>query len=263
MLLETLDTLVEQAGRLTLRYFRTGVAVETKSDMSPVTVADRETEKFLREEILRMFPDDEVIGEEYGTSGPAKSGRTWIIDPIDGTKSFVAQVPIYGVMVGVEENGEVVAGSVGLPALGEVIVAEKGRGCWCNGAKCQVSETSKIEDAILLTTDLANIRKYGRQPAWDALFEKVRYARTWGDCYGHVLVATGRAEIMLDPVMAVWDTAPLPIIMTEAGGKFYDFQGGNSIRNNGAISVNSALSEEVMAIVKTALGPKGEKFPNM
>jgi len=259
-MLEFLDELVEKAGRLTLGYYHMGVEVETKSDMTPVTIADRETEKFLRSEIMRRFPDDNVIGEEYGEVKFSTAKRTWILDPIDGTKSFVAGVPLYGTLIGVEENGEIIAGAVGLPALGENVVAERDKGCWLNGAQCHVNTKSKLSESILLTTDIVDIEKYGRKPAWDVLLERVKFARTWGDCYGHILVATGRAEIMFDPVMAIWDSAPFPIILQEAGGRCYDFKGGNSIRENGIISVNQKLSDEVMQIVREKLGENGAVF---
>ncbi len=257
MMLEYLNELVEKAGQLTLRYFRKDIDIELKKDMSPVTIADRETECFLRAEIAKHFPNDRIIGEEMGVMGTGESDRIWIIDPIDGTKAFIAGVPIFGVQIAVKENGKIIAAAVGLPALKEKVVAERGKGCWWNEVRCHVSKTEKLSDAILLTTDILDIEDYGRKPAWDDLIRKVKFVRTWGDCYGHVLVATGRAEIMFDPIMAQWDCAPFPVILEEAGGHFYDFRGGQNIDENGFISVNAALSDEVMKIVHSMLGPTG------
>jgi len=247
-LLETLDELAAAAGAITLELFGTNLAVEMKPDDSPVTVADRRAEEFLRKEILKRFPDDLVMGEEFGESGGGRSGRRWILDPIDGTKSFVRGVPIYGVMIGVEQDGRVVGGAINLPALKELVVAEEGRGCWLNGRRACVSDLADTGRALLLTTDVANIYKYGFGAAWERLCGRVAFMRTWGDCYGYVLVATGRAEIMLDPIMAVWDAAPLPVILAEAGGRFTDLSGATRIDGGNGLATNGALADFVRQI---------------
>lgn len=252
MLIDTLTELSRKAGNITLRYFlHPELAVEAKADESPVTVADRETETFLRDEILRRFPDDMVVGEEFGESG-GSSGRRWIVDPIDGTKSFIHGVPLYGVMIGVEENGQMVAGAVYIPPLNDLVVAERGRGCFWNGQPARTSTTARLTDALLLTTDVANSYKYGRGEAWEALSKQARVVRTWGDCYGHLLVATGRADVMADPIMNPWDCAALQVILEEAGGTFTDYQGNATIYGNCAISTNGPLKDEVLAITRKA-----------
>src|SRR5688572_7921745 len=196
-LIQTLETIAREAGAITINYFQTDFAIEAKSDDSPVTIADRETEQFIRDEIARRFPGDVVIGEEFG-EGPGSAGaRRWIVDPIDGTKSFIHGVPLYGVMIGVEENGEMIAGAVNMPALGEVVVAEKGKGCFWNSRPARVSKTSALSQALVLTTDWNSNRKHGRGEAWEKISSAAKIVRTWGDCYGHILVATGRADVMV------------------------------------------------------------------
>lgn len=248
-LLETLSELATGAGAITLELFGGELSVELKPDESPVTIADRRAEEFLRAEILKRFPDDLVVGEEFGESGPGRSGRRWILDPIDGTKSFVRAVPIYGVMIGVEQDGRVVAGAINMPALKEVVVAEEGRGCWVNGRRAAVSTVDDPARGLLVTTDIANIYKYGHGPAYERLAGRMGFVRTWGDCYGYVLVATGRAEVMFDPVMAIWDAAPLPVILAEAGGCFTDLSGAHRIDGGNGLATNGALSGIVRQIM--------------
>jgi len=244
-----------QAGRITLEHFQTGVVVERKADDSPVTVADRGAEERLREMILSRFPDDGILGEEHGEH-QGSSGRRWIVDPIDGTKSFVHGVPLYGVMVGVEVEGVPSVGVVNLPALNEMVCAAKGLGCTWNGRKARVSAVSDLTEALVLCTDFEDIHRHGRTEAYRALRSEVRLARGWGDCYGHVLVATGRAEVMLDPVMNVWDCAALPPILEEAGGTFTDWEGTPTIHGADAVATNGLLFGAVMEKLASQ-GPGG------
>jgi len=250
-LLEVLTDLSRRAGHITLGYFQmAGLEVEAKPDESPVTRADRETELFIRDEVARLFPDDVVIGEEFGEGPGAAGARRWIVDPIDGTKSFIHGVPLYGVMIGVEENGIMVAGAVNIPALGDLVVAQKGAGCFWNGQPTRVSATSHLDQALVLTTDIRNSYKYGRGAAWDKITDTARIVRTWGDCYGHLLVATGRADVMVDPIMNPWDCAALLPILEEAGGTFTDYDGKATVYGSCAISTNGVLLEEVLAITR-------------
>jgi len=249
-LLPILQSLARQAGEITLKYFQqTDLAVESKSDSSPVTIADCETEQYLRDEIGRLFPGDKVIGEEFG-EGPGEEGaRRWIVDPIDGTKSFIHGVPLYGVMIGVEEAGQMIAGAVFIPPLNDMVVAERGKGCWWNGKRAQVSKTAKLSEALILTTDVANQTKYGKTESWNRLCAGARLVRTWGDCYGHILVATGRADAMFDPQMNPWDCAALLPILEEAGGTFTDYKGTATVYGADAISTNSALLPEIQKVI--------------
>ncbi len=237
-----------QAGKLTLAYFGTGVVPELKADQSPVTIADRQAEERLRAMICARFGDHAVLGEEYGETNPGARYR-WILDPIDGTKSFVQGVPLYGVLIGLERDGEPVLGVCYFPALNEMVAAARGEGCTLNGRRVRVSEVDRVADAVLVASDAESFATYGRAEAYDALRANARFTRTWGDCYGHVLVASGRAEIMLDPVMNPWDCAALLPIVQEAGGTFTDWTGTPTIHGGSAISTNGLLLDEVMQAV--------------
>ncbi|MCA1602078.1 MAG: histidinol phosphate phosphatase, partial [Acidobacteria bacterium] len=205
-------------------------------------------ERFLRSKIEAAFPDDAILGEEDGEKA-GSSNRRWIIDPIDGTYSFVHGVPLYAVLIGLEIDGESLVGVVNLPALKEIVYAARGLGCFWNGEPARVSSTNSLQEALLLATDFTDCRQYGFAAAAEALQGKVHARRTWGDAYGHVLVATGRAEIMLDPVMNIWDCAALLPILEEAGGTFTDWNGARTINGGNAISTNGRLFRDVMSIV--------------
>jgi histidinol-phosphatase len=242
--------LAREAGEITLKYFRSVLTPERKADGSFVTRADREAEAFIRARLAENFPDDAVLGEEEGTR-EGTSGRQWIVDPLDGTYSFVHGVPLYGVLIGLEIANEPCVGVVNLPALNEIVYAARGMGCFWNDARARVSSTSRLEDALLLSTDFGTCERYGFKRAAERLQQRAAARRTWGDCYGHVLVATGRADVMLDPVMNVWDCAPLLPILEEAGGTFTDWRGQPTIHGGNAISTNGALFDEVLKAVKS------------
>lgn len=249
-LIVTLEDLARRAGDITLKYFQNpDLAVESKNDASPVTIADRETEQFIRDEISRQFPGDVVVGEEFGESLGEAGARRWIVDPIDGTKSFIHGVPLYGVMIGVEENGQMRAGAVFFPALNDLVIAVTGEGCWWNGKPCRVSETASLKDALILTTDHKSHAEAGKENTWNRLCDASRLVRTWGDCYGHILVATGRADAMFDPEMNPWDCAALFPILQEAGGTFTDYQGNPTIYGADAFSTNSLLVNEIKQLL--------------
>ena len=242
-LLEFAVDLARGAGEITLQYFRKKPETSTKSDGSYVTIADREAESYLRRRIAEVFPDDGILGEEEGEL-QGTSGRRWILDPIDGTFAFVHGVPLYGVLIAVEIGGEMAVGVVNIPALGEIVSAAKGVGCFLNAEPARVSSTTELKDALLLSTS------FGR--GTELLQERAKVSRTWGDCYGYVLVATGRADVMLDPVMNLWDCAPLLPIMEEAGGTFTDWRGVRTVDGGNSIATNGVLFEEVMSLI--ALG---------
>ena len=238
-----------QAGQLTLAHFQTGVAFERKADMSPVTVADKGAEQLLRRLIESRFPDHAIVGEEFGETS-RDSAYCWIIDPIDGTFAFIHGVPLYGVLIGLEIEGETVVGVAYFPGMGEMLAAARGEGCRWNGRPAHVSNVSRLDRALLVYTDAAEFARQGRADAWTRLQAATRNQRGWSDCYGYALVATGRAEIMLDPIMNPWDCAALLPIAQEAGGTFTDWDGQANIYSGNAICTNGALFEQVMAIVK-------------
>jgi histidinol-phosphatase len=234
-------------GKRTLAYFNAGVAVETKADNSPVTIADREAEATIRTIIKAHYPTHSILGEEEGATEGDPDFR-WIIDPLDGTKSFVRGVPLYGSLVGLEIEGEIKVGAVYMPALNELVTAASGLGCYWNGRKAQVSNISTLENATLLTTSSESCRKRGG--AYDQLAGKMLLNRGWGDCYGYVLVATGRADVMLDAGMNPWDCAPILPILTEAGGRFSDWAGTTTIYGVDGVGTNGVLHEQVLEILK-------------
>jgi histidinol phosphatase-like enzyme (inositol monophosphatase family) len=240
-LLEFAVDLAHGAGEITLQYFKKKPETSKKSDGSYVTIADREAESYLRKRIAERFPDDGILGEEEGELEGA-SGRRWILDPIDGTFAFVHGVPFYGVLIAVEIKSEMSVGVVNIPALGEMVSAAKGLGCFLNGEPARVSSTAELKDALLLSTSFA-----GQMAGLQAC---AKVSRTWGDCYGYVLVATGRADIMLDPVMNLWDCAPLLPIVEEAGGTFTDWRGVRTADGGNSIATNGVLFEEVMSLIR-------------
>ncbi len=248
-LLDFSVTAARAAGEITLKYFRREVETRLKGKDNFVTQADLDTEEFLRREILRRFPGDAIVGEEGGESS-GTSVRRWIIDPIDGTYSFVHGVPFYGVLLGCEVDGDPSVGVINMPALGEIVYAAKGLGCFWNGGPARVTQTEKLEDALLLSTDFGSCARYGFGAPAEELQRRAAQRRTWGDCYGYVLVATGRADVMLDPAMNVWDCAALMPVLEEAGGTFTDWQGRRTIHSGNAVATNGKLFGEVMQIVK-------------
>ena len=240
LLLAALE-LARLTGQTALRHFRGAVAVERKSDGSPVTIADREAERSAREWIARRFPDDAILGEEYGET-PGTSGRRWLLDPIDGTRTFVRGVPLWGSLIAVIEGDIVLAGAACYPALGEDIAAAPGRGCWHKGTRCAVSKVTTLEDAAVLTTDEHGFTEPKAARSWNRLAGSSRTVRTWGDCYGYLLVATGGAEVMVDARLNPWDAACFVPIIQEAGGVMTDLAGREGWNLQSAIATNAAIA---------------------
>ena len=239
----------ELGGRIALAKWRAGILTEWKADGSPVTAADRAAEFGIREWVERHFPGDAVLGEELGET-PGSTGRRWIIDPIDGTKAFVAGVPLWGSLVAVMEGERVLAGAATFPAVAEALTAAPGEGCWHNGSRASVSLVENLATSTVLTTDLSGFPSGAHRAAWDALARCARVSRTWGDCYGYLLVATGRAEAMLDPVMHLWDSACLQPIITEAGGRFTSWEGEETASGGSAVATNARVAAEVRALLE-------------
>ena len=237
------------AGRLTLGWFQTGVRLEMKADDTPVTVADREAERLIRERIERTYPSHAVLGEEFGSANEGAAFR-WIIDPIDGTKSFVRGVPLYGVLLGLEHEGRIVAGVAYFPGVGDMVYAADGMGCRWNGRICRVRDTADLGRAVVSFTDAASFERHGRAGAWTRIREASWYRVGWSDAYGHMLVATGRIELMLDPVMNPWDCGPFPVLLREAGGYFGDWSGNETIHANEALSTSRALLPDVLRLIE-------------
>jgi histidinol-phosphatase len=251
-------SIAREAGLHTLRFFqRPDLAVEIKSDASPVTVADRQAEELLRRCIAEKFPADAILGEEFGEQ-PGTSGYRWILDPIDGTKSFVHGVPLYGTLVAVEHEERSVIGVIYLPALDEGVHAAVGLGAWhvrgnAPPQPARVSNVATLRESLLLSSEIRFPAP--RQQALLDLVHATRINRTWGDCYGYLLVATGRAEAMIDPIMNLWDAAALQPILEEAGGTFTDWQGNATIHAGESIGTNGLVLEEVLAVTRGFTAP--------
>jgi histidinol phosphatase-like enzyme (inositol monophosphatase family) len=241
-LLEDAVALARAAGDLTLPWFRSdALDVEKKADGTPVTQADRAAEAHVRAWLAEHHPDDGVLGEEEAEK-PGTTGRRWIVDPIDGTKAFTRGVPLYTTLLAVEDEHGIVAGVIHVPALGETVWAGRGLGAFCDGAPARVSDHG-FKGGVLTTSGF----DYWPEPSLRAVHESPLLMRTWGDGYGYVLVATGRAEAMVDPIAATYDLAPMPVIITEAGGRFSDWTGADRIDGGNGLATNGLVHDDVLA----------------
>lgn len=246
-----LDFAVESAqlaGAFSLRHFNTSTRHEMKADNTPVTVADRGVEGLLRERIERAFPSHGIVGEEFGEK-PGRDPARWIIDPIDGTVSFISGVPLFSVLIGFEWQGRMLAGVIHLPALHETVYAGRGMGCSWNGRAAHVSAVTDLAAARMCVTSVKLIYQHGRGAAYERLRDACYADRGWCDAYGYALLATGRAEIVLDPIMSLWDTAALVPIVTEAGGTLTDWTGHADHTRPEVIATNGVLFDAVMALI--------------
>jgi len=255
---------VRRAGAETLRWFdRPGLAVEEKADLSPVTVADRAAEAILRADLLAAFPADAFLGEESGTA-TGTSGYEWVVDPIDGTKSFIRGVPLYATLVGCRREGRGVLGVIALPALDELVYAASGCGAWHVRGRAEpvvatVSTRPRLADALLCTSDFTSFAKRPDGPTGARARERFesacRICRSWGDGYGYLLVATGRADVMIDPLMNAWDAAAVETVVVEAGGRFTDWQGRDRIDSGDGLATNGLVHDESLALVRGPQDP--------
>jgi len=243
--LEFALTLAEEAGKIIRGHFRTGLKVETKGDNTPVTLADRGAEEAIRKRIHSHTPDYGIIGEEFGSEA-GKAQREWVIDPIDGTKAFIHGVPLFGTLIALLEKGRAVVGVISLPALDHVLSASLGGGAWVDGRPAQVSAVDHLEDSLLLDGSVSTMERLGHGPAWAELRRRAKLHRGWGDCYGHFLVATGEAEAMADPIVEIWDIAPMQIILPEAGGRFSAWSGQDSLVEKCGLSSNGRIHDVVL-----------------
>lgn len=243
-LLEAAGELAQYAAQVAVRLYQTSVQVEIKGDGSPVTIADRNAELAARDWLQRRFPDDGIQGEEFPEFN-AGAKRRWILDPIDGTKAFVRGVPLWGTLVACCEGDTVLAGAACYPVVNELVMAAPGEGCWWNGSRAFVSSVSSLRHATALTTCERFEDEPSRGVRWRSMAAQVPVVRTWGDCYGYLLVATGRAEIMVDNRMNPWDAAALQPVIEEAGGIFTSWQNVRTAFGGDAIATNAALAADV------------------
>lgn len=238
-LLRFATEIVAAAGELTQRYFRSSdLEVVAKADGSPVTIADQQAEQLIRDAIAAEFPNDAIMGEEYGATD-APSGRQWVIDPIDGTKSFTAGVPLYANLLAVIDDGVPVLGVLNLPAVDEMLAAVVGHGATCNGDSIRVSDKSRLTGSYVMTSSV----RFWPEPFLQRVLDEGMILRTWGDAYGYAMVATGRAEAMIDPRANLWDVAPIGVILSEAGGEFTDLEGNERVTAGNGIGTNGVLHD--------------------
>jgi myo-inositol-1(or 4)-monophosphatase len=247
-----LDFAVETAwlaGRATLGHFQTGLRPDIKADQSPVTIADRQAEELIRARIAQAYPGHTILGEEFGAATTGEAGHRWIVDPIDGTRAFVRGVPLYAVLIGLEIEGQPSVGVAYFPALGEMIAAATGRGCYWNSRPARVSTVARLQDGVIAHSDTGAFGRHRRGDAWSRLQAAAGFRAGWSDAYGYLLVATGRAELMLDPIMNVWDCAPFLPILQEAGGYFGDWKGNPTIHAGEALATTPTLLPEVLHLI--------------
>ena len=252
-LLDFAASVAYRAGRITLGYFNTGIRPDVKADDTPVTAADRAAEEFIRGEIERAYPEHAIVGEEFGEKHGAGSRFRWIIDPIDGTKSFLRGIPLYAVLIGLEVDGCIRVGASYCPPLDEMLCAAEGLGAWWNGRRARVSDVDSLEQACICYTSTRNFER--RDPAlWGRLSSSAYLLRGWSDAYGYMAAATGRAEACLDPYMNLWDCGPFPVIFREAGGFFGSWDGEEGAEFGEALACNAALKAEMVRLLGDGRG---------
>jgi len=239
--------LTEKSSLILKKYFRTKVKIENKEDLSPVTIADKNTEKMIRKLIMKEFPDHGIIGEEFGEYNPHAIYK-WVIDPIDGTKSFICGNPMFGTLLALLKNDYPILGIMNLPILGETLIGDN-INTYLNGNQVYVRPCNNLSSAVLLTTDISNIADYRNIDSFNQLSSKVKLMRTWGDCYGYYLLATGYVDIMIDPIMSLWDLLALIPIIRGSGGIITDYHGNDPIMGNSIVASGKNLHQEVIKIL--------------
>lgn len=240
--------LADESGKIIKHYWRTDIKVENKPDLSPVTIADKKAEEFMREMIMKKYPNHGILGEEFGEHNP-NAGYKWVLDPIDGTKSFICGTITFGTLIALLKNGEPILGVINQPIINEFLIGDN-HTAELNGKTVHVRECSDISEAVLLTTDQLNIEKYQSIKKFDELAHKIKLYRQWGDCYGYYLVATGYADIMIDPVMSPWDLYALIPVIRGAGGTITDYQGNDPLIGNSIIATGGKVHNEVIELLK-------------
>jgi myo-inositol-1(or 4)-monophosphatase len=242
-----LELMSRESSDIIKKHFRTSINVESKSDSSPVTIADKLAEVKMRELISKEFPDHGIVGEEFGKDNP-DAEYVWVLDPIDGTKSFISGALSFGTLIALLKNGKPIFGVINHPILNEFLIGDN-VSAFVNGNKVQIRNCNSISEATLLSTDHLNINKYQNKNGFENLIQKTKLYRNWGDCYGYYLLATGFADIMIDPIMSVWDSMALIPIVNGAGGMITDYQGDDPIIGNSIVASNKLIHSEVIKLL--------------
>lgn len=253
-----LATAIELAilgGRSTLELFQSSaVDVIRKGDDSPVTQADRNAEQLIRAELAKKFADDAILGEEFGEQS-GTSDYQWIVDPIDGTKSFIFGVPLYSTLVGIVQDKTCLGGVIYIPALDEIVFAAKDTGCWhsvrgSTPERCKVSNRS-LADGLFVVSQVDSFGERGAQAGYHAVEREAYVTRSWGDGFGYLLIATGRAELMVDPIANPWDLAAVQPVVEEAGGKFTSWDGHPTVFGGDGVGSNGLVHEQALNLLKS------------
>jgi len=235
------------SGNVIRNYWRKEITIENKIDESPVTIADKKSEELMRKMIMKEFPEHGILGEEFGEYKTDAEFK-WILDPIDGTKSFICGTVTFGTLIALTKNNQPILGVINQPILNEFLIGDN-ETAFLNDSKVKVRECSKIEEATLLTTDYLHIEKYQNKRGFDELMKQVKFFRMWGDCYGYYLVATGFADIMIDPIMNPWDSLAVVPIINGAGGKITDYRGGDAVVGKSIVATSGNIHENVIRIL--------------
>lgn len=241
------EHLASESGKIIREYFRSELSVEIKNDESPVTIADKKSEEIMRELIIKEFPAHGIVGEEFGEYNPGAEYK-WIIDPIDGTKSFICGATTFGTLIALLKGNEPLLGVINQPVLNELMIGDNEVTTF-NGKQVKVRQCSNLSSAVLLTTDLLNFEKYRNLKNFEELIRSTKLFRMWGDCYGYMLLAAGYADIMIDPIMNKWDLAALIPVVNGAGGKITDYYGYNPLLGDSTVATAGPIHDEVLKIL--------------
>jgi histidinol phosphatase-like enzyme (inositol monophosphatase family) len=242
------QNLAEISGKIIKSYFRSNITIDTKADLSPVTIADKKAEELMRNTIIKNFPEHGIIGEEFGSHNE-NAEYQWILDPIDGTKSFICGAISFGTLIALTKKGKPILGVINQPVLNEFLIGNNDT-AMLNGVAVNIRKNNRLSDSVLLTTDHLNVQKYQDIDKFNDLINRVKLYRNWGDCYGYYLIATGFADIMIDPVMSIWDSMALIPVIRGAGGTITDYHGNDPVTGQSIIATGSAeVHREVVKIL--------------
>jgi len=239
--------LADESGKVIRKYFRTNITIDSKQDDSPVTIADKSAEEIMRNMIMKEYPEHGILGEEFGKHNEDAEYQ-WILDPIDGTKSFICGAQSFGTLIALKKNSEPILGVINQPVLREFLIGDNSCAL-LNGNRVQVRKCNNIESAVLLSTDHYAFGKYQDMEKYEAFCKKVKLYRNWGDCYGYYLFTTGFADIMTDAIMSIWDTMALIPIIKGAGGVITDYQGNDPAKGNSIIAASPGIHKQVINLL--------------
>ena len=239
--------LSDESGKIIKKYFRTNLTIDSKSDDSPVTIADKTAEEVMRNLIMKEFPEHGILGEEFGEHNKDAEYQ-WILDPIDGTKSFICGAQTFGTLIALLKNGKPVLGVINQPILNDFLIGDNEK-TFLNETQVKVRECSSIDNSVMLSTDHYAFGKYQNLEKYETLCKNVKLYRNWGDCYGYFLLATGYADIMIDAIMSVWDLMALVPVIKGAGGIITDYQGNDAVKGESALAASPAIHGQLVKML--------------